>query len=241
MDSLDKFVENSIDTIKAIHKNETPNIKLLAEKIAESTMRGEIIHWFGSGHSMLLTKEVYIRAGTLTNSKPLSQEKYIGKLERVEGVGKALMGTFDGKPGEVMIVVSSSGTNPLPIDVALIAKERGLFTAAITSIDHTTHPSAVSNHSSGKKLFEIVDLVLDTHAPFGDASLTSPDNAIRYGPLSTLAGVEIVHMLTAEVVDILLANDYLPPIRISRNIPGGDEHNKKIIEAYKKRIPDLAY
>ncbi len=239
MDSLDKFVEISIENIKAIHQNESEKIRRLAQKIAESTLDGGIIHWFGSGHSQLLTKEVYIRAGTLTNSKPISLEPYIGKLERVEGVGKALMSTFDGRPGEVLVVVSSSGTNPLPIDVALIGKERGLFVAAITSMDHTL--KGTSNHPSGKKLYEVVDIAIDTHAPFGDAALTTPDQSVRFGPLSTLAGVEIVHMLTAQVVDILVDHDYLPPIRISRNIPGGDEHNRKIIDAYKDRIPDLVY
>jgi uncharacterized phosphosugar-binding protein len=239
MDSMKQFVENSIKTINLISEFESEKIKQLAAKIAESTMNGGIIHWFGSGHSMLLTKEVYSRAGTLTNSKPVSQDNYLGKFERVDGVGDALMATFDGLPGEVLVVVSSSGANPLPIDVALIGKSKGLYTAAITSMDHTNQVK--SNHKSGKKLFEVVDLVLDTHAPFGDACLSSPDGSIKYGPLSTLAGVEIVHMLTAEVVDILLAKNYPPPIRISRNIPGGMEHNLKLVEEYKKRIPELAY
>lgn len=239
MDSMEKFVEISLDLIKTVQEQETQKIKVLARKIAESTMNGGIIHWFGSGHSMLLTKEVYTRAGTLTNSKPISLDNYLGKIERVDGVGEVLMHAFDGKPGEVLVVVSSSGTNPLPIDVALIGKERGLFTAAITSMDHTQ--KVKSNHKSGKKLYEIVDLVIDTHTPFGDASLSTPDNSVRYGPLSTLSGVEIVHMLTAEVVDLLVANQYVPPIRMSRNIPGGDEHNRKVIEKYKTRIPDLVY
>lgn len=239
MSSMDKFVEISIDLLKTVQEQETQKIKILAQKIAESTMNGGIIHWFGSGHSMLLTKEVYTRAGTLTNSKPISLDNYLGKIERIDGVGEVLMHGFDGKPGEVLVVVSTSGTNPLPIDVAMIGKERGLYTAAITSMDHTS--KVKSNHKSGKKLFEIVDLVIDTHAPFGDSSLSTPDDAVRYGPLSTLSGVEIVHMLTAEVVDLLVVNNYLPPIRMSRNIPGGDEHNRKVIEKYKNRIPELVY
>ncbi len=239
MDSMDKFVEISIDLIKTVQEQETQKIKILARKIAESTINGGIIHWFGSGHSMLLTKEVYTRAGTLTNSKPISLDNYLGKLERIDGVGEVLMHGFDGRPGEVLVVVSTSGANPLPIDVALIGKQRGLFTAAITSMDHTS--KVKSNHKSGKRLCEIVDLVIDTHAPFGDSSLATPDNAVRYGPLSTLSGVEIVHMLTAEVVDLLVAKNYLPPIRMSRNIPGGDEHNRKVIEKYKSRIPELVY
>ncbi len=238
MGSLDDYVTISLDTIKKIYQEETPKIKVLAEKIADSTMNGGIIHWFGSGHSMLLTKEVYIRAGTLTNSKALTTENYIGKLERIDGIGKVLMNTFTGKPGEILVVVSTSGTNPLPIDVALIGKEKGLFVAAITSMDHTTKVN--SNHKSGKKLFEIADITIDTHAPFGDAILATPDNSIRFGPLSTLAGVEIVHMLTADVVDRLVAAGYVPPIRMSRNIPGGDEHNKKVINDYIDRIPELA-
>lgn len=239
MDSMNQFVDISLDLIKKIRDEESPKIKALAEKIAASTKQGGIIHWFGSGHSMLLTKEVYTRAGTLTNSKPISLDNYLGKLERIDGVGQALMGSFTGLPGEVLIVVSTSGANPLPIDVALIGEQRGLFTAAITAMDHTL--KVKSNHKSGKKLYEIVDLVIDTHAPFGDASLSTPDGEVRYGPLSTLAGVEIVHMLTAEVVDLLVASNVLPPIRMSRNIPGGDEHNRKIIEKYKDRIPDLVY
>lgn len=238
MGSLDKFVNISLETINEIYRSETSNIKSLAEKIADSTMNGGIIHWFGSGHSMLLVKEVYIRAGTLTNSKAVTTENYIGKLERIDGIGRVLMNSFTGKPGEILIVVSSSGTNPLPIDVAMIGKEMGLFTAAITSMDHTSKVN--SNHKSGKKLFEVVDLTIDTHAPFGDACLSTPDKTIRFGPLSTLAGVEIVHMLIADVVDRLVEAGYVPPIRMSRNIPGGDEHNRRIIKEYIDRIPELA-
>jgi uncharacterized phosphosugar-binding protein len=113
---------------------------------------------------------VYTRAGTLTNSKPISLDNYLGKLERIDGVGQALMGSFTGLPGEVLIVVSTSGANPLPIDVALIGKQRGLFTAAITAMDHTL--KVKSNHKSGKKLYEIVDLVIDTHALLRSVALT---------------------------------------------------------------------
>ena len=118
------YFENVRKLINAIEQDENGKIELAARKIAEATAAGGIVHLFGSGHSVLAALEVYIRAGAFSNSKPVMREMDIDRFERLPGIGKAIMRSFDGRKGEVLIIFSNSGKNPLPIEVAKTAKEK---------------------------------------------------------------------------------------------------------------------
>jgi uncharacterized phosphosugar-binding protein len=161
----------------------------------------------------------------------------IDRFERIEGVGTKLMQGFDGKAGEVLFIFSNSGVNPLPIDVALSAKKQGLYTVGVTSFTHSK--GVEPQHSSGKRLFEIVDAAIDTHVPYGDSSLELEGLHMRFGPLSTIANVVIINSIMSGVVERLHETGEIPPVRISRNTPGGLEHNRKFSEQYADRIPGL--
>lgn len=229
-------VRQLIETIEA---NEAEAIHRAAREIARSIIDGGILHLFGSGHSAIPTQEVYIRAGSLTNALPISLDRILDTFERIEGVGEALMHRFTGKPGEVLIVFSNSGVNPLPIEVAQIGAARGLFTIGVSSVEHSL--KSEPRHSSGKRLMELVDLSIDTHVPYGDAGLEVEGLPMKIGPLSTVAGVTIINAIIAQAIEEITKAGATPPVRISRNTPGGDEHNRRFIEQYGDRIPELRY
>jgi uncharacterized phosphosugar-binding protein len=231
------YIETAKSLLQVIEDEEMGKIRQVAQAAARSMVAGGILHLFGSGHSSIPTQELFIRAGSLTNARPVSLERNLDVFERIEGVGLALMRNFDGRPGEVLVVISNSGVNPLPIEVALEGKRRGLVTAAIVSFDHSR--KVEPKHSSGKRLIDVVDIAIDSHAPYGDAGLEIAGVPSKVCPLSNVAGVTIVHALVAETIEQIVALGGTPPVRISRNTPGGMEHNQKYIKLYGERIPEL--
>jgi len=232
-----RYFERAKQLFAEIESGEMEKIQQAAQAAARSILSGGIFHLFGSGHSAIPAQEVYIRAGSLSNARPISLERILDSFERIEGVGDALMRGFDGRPGEVLVVFSNSGVNPLPVEVALDAKRRGLFVVGVCSFAHTAQSEP--KHSSGKRLKDVVDVAIDTHVPYGDAGLEVSGLPMKIGPLSTLAGVSIVNALVAETIEAILQAGGTPPVRISRNTPGGDAHNRQFLEQFADRIPEL--
>jgi len=220
-----------------IQTAELEKIQAVAQAVARSMVDGGILHLFGSGHSAIPTQEVYIRAGSLSNARPVSLERILDSFERIEGVGAALMRNFDGRPGEVLVVFSNSGVNPLPIEVAQAGKRKALVTVGVTSFEHSLRSQP--KLAAGERLRDVVDIAIDTHVPYGDAGLEVPGLPMKIGPLSTLAGVTIVNAIIAETIEQIQALGVTPPVRISRNTPGGDAHNLQYIQKYADRIPEL--
>jgi uncharacterized phosphosugar-binding protein len=231
------YFHNVRNLVDIIEREEMPKIQTAAEKIADSTAAGGIVHLFGSGHSILAALEVFMRAGSFSNSKPIIKELEIDRFERIPGVGSAVMRNFDGRPGEVLVIFSNSGKNPLPVEVAQRGKEKGVFTVAITSFEHAEK----ARNGKIEVLADVVDLAIDTHVPYGDASVLIPGTTIKTGPLSTIANVTILHSIYCTAVEKLLEKDVVPPVRVSRNTPEGDAHNKHFADQYGDRIPDLRY
>lgn len=232
-----RYFETAGRLLETIVSAEIEKIQKVAGAAVQSVQAGGIIHLFGSGHSAIPAQEVYIRAGSLTNTRPVSLERILDTFEDIEGVGNRLMRGFDGRPGEVLLVISNSGVNPLPIEVALAGKESGLFVVGITSFDHSRR--VAPKHASGQRLLELVDIAIDTHVPYGDAALKIAGVPGKVGPLSTIAGVAIVNAIIAETIEQIAALGGTPPVRISRNVPGGMEHNQQFVKRYGNRIPEL--
>lgn len=219
--SQSKSIENAAEIIKNVYKNEG------------------IIHLFGAGHSSIPALEVFVRAGCLTFAKALWPTKDLDIFERVEGVGKALAASSDLRKGELIFIFSNSGINPLPIEVAIEAKKMGLKVIAVTSLEQSK--KAPARTKSGKKLFEVADLFIDNCCPYGDAALNLEGFDKKIGPVSTISGVAIINAIFVEAAERIKKEGLEIPIRVSRNVPSGDNHNRKFIEKYKERIPDLIY
>jgi uncharacterized phosphosugar-binding protein len=232
-----QYYNEVLNLLEKIATTQQDAIDRAADMIAQSLGDGGMLHIFGSGHSAMIGKEITSRAGGLVPIN-LIPDPTKGMAERLEGLGKILLDKYAHKyglnAGEVLIVVSTSGRNPVPIEVAMEAKDRGLFTIALTSVTYSRH--FASRHTSGKRLFEVVDLVMDNCVPVGDALVEIDATGQRAGASSTITGAVLVNMLTLRVVEKILDQGNTPPILKSYNLDGSDEHNAVLYERYRGRL-----
>lgn len=225
-----------------VEEKETETLKHAASKIAESIQAGGIIHFFGCGHSHMLAEEVFYRAGGLVPVNPIFHEPLMlhenatesSALERKEGYAGGFMKDEDIRANDILVVISTSGRNPVPIDVAEIAREKGAFVISISSKIYAEQQT--SRHSSGKFLHEAADLAIDNHIPIGDALIKDERVAIKFAPGSSVVGIAMVNSMLAHAISIMAANGYEPPILLSGNVDGADEHNAALIAKYRGRI-----
>ena len=240
------MINNYFDKIKdllAKVQKEEHNVMIQADhKVAETIQNGGVIHLFGCGHSHILTEEVYYRAGGLVPIHPILHEPLMlhegavrsSTYERKNDYAKTFMQAQDIRDGDVIFVISTSGRNPVPVDVAHLAKEKGAFVIGITSIEYSS--SQPSRHISGELLLDAADLVINNHAPEGDALLSHIDVDVRFSPSSTVIGSTILNAVFAQSIKLMAENNFEPPVFLSGNIEGADDHNEKLIDKYKERI-----
>ena len=134
----------------------------------------------------------------------------------------------------MLLIASTSGRNAVAIDMALAARELSVTTIAITSMAYTQ--GVQSRHPTGKRVFEVCDQLIDNCAPMGDAAVELEGLAQRTGPLSTVLGCAAVNAVVTEAIRLLLERGVEPPVFISANLPGGDEHNERLLAENAHRI-----
>ncbi|MEW6048834.1 MAG: SIS domain-containing protein [Bacillota bacterium] len=238
----ERFAAEVHDMLARIEEEEFPVIGQAAEVVARSMMSGGILHIFGTGHSHLVAEEVLYRAGVLAPVDAILEPSLTGHTEvcksefaeRLEGWGKVILDHRDIRPQDVLLVVSNSGRNAAPVEVAMEAKARGVPVIAITSLAYSR--SVSSRHSSGKRLFEVADLVIDNKTPLGDALVHVEGTRAPMGPGSGIAGCFIVHCLLLQVVEKMMSAGHDPPVFLSGNLDGAREYNRPLLERYKGRI-----
>jgi uncharacterized phosphosugar-binding protein len=204
---------------------------------ADAISGDHLVFLFGSGHSFIATMDTYPRIGSYPGWLPIHElstsymPTVLGNqglrqtlfLEKVEGFGRLVLENYRLTPDDVMVVISNSGVNPMGIDVALVAKETGLKTIAISSLDHSR--GSASRHSTGKRLFEICDLVIDTCVPAGDALVDVPGFPHRVSSASTIAACVVMQSLTAATAARLADRGYAVPVFPSHNAQmSAEEH-----------------
>lgn len=239
---LEMYFDKATEKIELVRKNEMKQMKEAANRVAVAIQNEGIIQLFGCGHSHILTEEVCYRAGGLVPINPILYEPLMlhegalrsSELERQNGLARKFMSEQDIRKEDVVVVISTSGRNPVPVDVAQIAKDKGAFVIGITSMEYSK--SQPSRHISGKHLYNSVDLVIDNFATKGDAALTYNKVNVPFGPTSTVVGAVIINAILAEAVKILADKGIEPPVFLSGNMDGADEHNTRLVEKYKKRI-----
>jgi uncharacterized phosphosugar-binding protein len=155
-------------------------------------------------------------------------------LERIDGYALAAVKHIPISPSDVVLVHSVSGRNAAPVEVALHAKQQGAKVIALTALDYSQSVSPRS--STGYRLFEVADLVIDNGAPRGDAIVQLAGFPQPVAPVSTVLGAALVNAIVAEACAILLERGITPPVFMSANLDGGDAHNAKLMERYKGRV-----
>ncbi len=204
-----------------------------AQAVAESIANDKDFLTFGSGHSELIAREAFWRAGGFACANYIYDHTG-GDLERVEGVAAAILGHYALRAGSTIVIISNSGINAVPVEAALLAKEAGLTVVAITSVQHSQ--SVPPRHASGKKLYEIADIAIDTHVERGDSVIPLPDSPIRVGATSTVVGAAIMQGIIVQAAMILAEKGITPPVLVSANVPEGDSLNQALKEKYMPRL-----
>lgn len=216
-----------------IAEEEGEKILTASEWVRDAVLRGGVLHLFGSGHSELIAREAKGRAGGLAPVNVII-DKTQGIIEHLEGYASSLLEAYRVEKKDAFIVISTSGRNPLPIEMAMEAKKKGLKVVAITSLRFAD--SVSSRHSSGKKLHQIADLVIDNHGEVGDASIRIEGVETPLAPTSTVAGTYIVNLIVLGALEMLKEKGMEPPVFKSANLDGSKEHNKRLKALYPSRL-----
>jgi len=243
---------NNVRTIMdRIEQTQTGNIRKAAEVMADSIQAGRWVHTFGCGHATLPVEEMYPRIGGFVGFHPIIElpltffTRITGEmgvhqflfLERVEGYGVEIMKGYSFDPKDTMWLFSHSGINNVNIDIAIEAKKKGLKVIAYGSA--AAAKGKQTRHSSGKTIFDVADLVVDTCAPVEDASVAVKNHQDKVGPVSTMAFVTTVWMTVTTVAEILAERGVKLFIHASHNVPGDSTARQRLDEAlaeYKRRV-----
>lgn len=224
------YVRMLTDRVEA---EEDENLEKAAKLVADAIIGGGILQAFGAGHSNAGALELTHRAGGFIPTKNI-KEPAGGAYESVEGVGTSFMKKVDVRRGDVVVIISNSGRNPLPIEIAMKAKEKGAKIIAVTALEASK--SLKSRHSSGKRLFELADIVLDNKIPEGDSALDVEGINVKVCGMSTVTTSILLQALTYRAAKEMLDRGYKPPIYMSQNVDGGREYNENLEEKYIDRL-----
>ncbi len=232
-DRIDDYFEALASQLREAARSEAESLREAARIVADALLADGLVFAFGSGHSRFIAAELTWRAGGLAPVVAIEDPSH-GAAERVEGYAASFLETYDIGPRDAVFVVSHSGINPVPVEVAQHASTCGATVIAVTSRAHSERTP--SRHGSGLKLFELADLVLDTHVPFGDAALPLGDAGWRVAATSTAVATALLNAVVAQSAQMLLDAGRQPPVLVSANVPGGDEHNRRLADALWPRL-----
>ena len=246
-----EWLKNARTVMDKIETTQMANIRKAAEVMAESIAAGRWVHTFGCGHATLPIEEMYPRIGGFVGFHPMIEiplsffTHIVGEmgvhqfvfLERVEGYGKEIMKSYKFDPRDTMWLFSHSGINNVNIDIALEAKKLGMKVVVLGSAE--AFKDTKTRHSSGKKIFDIADFVVDICVPAQDATITLKNHQDKIAPISTIAFVTAVWMIISTVAEILVDRGIKLYIHPSHNVPGDTNARERLTEAldeYKRRI-----
>ena len=245
--TMDVFYDNLLVLLDTLEKEQTENIKKAAEILAETTKNNGIIHVFGSGHSVGFSLEMQNRIGSLANVHKIETSDFVlkGKVtledfkdpvnifERRPGMAEKLFDLYNVQNEDCFIIISNSGINGVVIDMAICAKERGNKVIVVTSWQHTSAED--SRHPSGKKLYQLGDVVIDNCGPRGDA-LIETGKLEKICSVSSITGACIAQTLECETVRILKEQCLEAPILYDETLEGAKEHNDLLRAKYHGRV-----
>ena len=239
-----KYLQLVRDLLGQIEETQSEAIEEAAGIIADAVIAGNNLFATGVVHSALPVQDIFYRGGgfMLVNiiwvpalsSLEERPPTFTTQLEHLEGFGRLAFERAPTQAGDVLILVSTSGRNPVTIEMGMAAQEAGLKVIGVTSMAYNNAVS--SRHSSGKMIYETMDVVLDNLSAPGDAALELPGMKQRFCPTSGVGSTAILQALMAETIDQLAARGYDPPVYMPANLDGGAEYNDRKLAEVKDRI-----
>jgi len=236
----------------AAEEKQQAAIQQAADWFAATILAGRMVHLFGSGHSRILVEEMWPRYGSFPGFNPLVElslsfhnlvvgsngQRQAMFLENVSGLAERILRNFDLAPEDSALVVSSSGCNLVPIEMAALFRQRGVKVVALISKRHAD--ASASKHPSGKKLADFADLILDTGAPAGDAMVTIPGLPMPVSPGSTIGGCLLINAIKAEVAARLTRAGRPPKVLTAPPLIGAEKATALFESAYDEHARRLA-
>ncbi|OEJ26370.1 SIS domain-containing protein [Streptomyces agglomeratus] len=239
-----QFFDAAIGLLHRVRDEEAGNIAAAGTALADAVASGGRLFAFGAGHSSLAAQDVVYRAGGLALMNLLAVPGTVGvdvmpatlgsALERVDGLAAAVLDSSPAKPGDVLVIISLSGRNALPVEMAMNARALGLKVIGVTSVAYTRETK--SRHVSGTYLKDHCDIVLDSKIAPGDAELTAEGIEAPFAPASTVITSALMQAVVAAAAGELADRGIEPPLLRSGNVDGGHEWNGRVMTEYRDRI-----
>jgi uncharacterized phosphosugar-binding protein len=231
--------------IERLHDEQLGQIREAGRLVAEALRADRLVHVFGTGHSHMLAEEGLYRAGGLAPVNAVLESGLMlhegaavsTRLEKLPGYSPIVANKYGFEEGDLLIVISNSGVNAAPVEMALLAKEAGLKVLAISSLAYSK--SVEPNPGAPARLYEIADLTLDNLGEPGDAVVEVDGTGLKVGPTSTVIGATLLNAIFVEATCTLAAEGVEPPVYRSSNMPGALEHNRRLVERFRGRIRHL--
>ncbi|WP_306327163.1 SIS domain-containing protein [Streptomyces venezuelae] len=239
-----QFFDAAIGLLQQVRDGDSAEIAAAGAAIAEAVANGNRLFAFGAGHSSLAAQDVVYRAGGLALMNLLVVPGVVGvdvmpatlgsALERVDGLAGAVLDSSPATTGDVLIIISLSGRNALPVEMAMNARALGLTVIGVTSVAYATETK--SRHVSGTYLKDHCDIVLDSRIAVGDAELTHEGIEAPFAPASTVVTSALMQATLAAAAEDLVRRGIEPPLLRSGNVDGGHEWNGRVMTEYGDRI-----
>ncbi len=251
MTPTEQFLSKSRDLIDCVEKQQD-TINEVADLFSETILADRMVHLFGSGHSRIMVEEMWPRYGSFPGFNPIVEQSLsfhnlvVGAngqrqamhLENVSGLATRILRNFDLSEEDSALVISSSGCNVVPVEMAEGFQNKGVKVVALISAEHSE--ASQSKHPSGKKLSDFADLVLDTGAPVGDAMITIDGLDTPVAPGSTVGGCLLINSIKAEIAERLTRAGHPPKVLTASAIVGVERATELFESAYDEHSHRLA-
>lgn len=251
MDVVNDYLDKCRQIITVVEKQQE-EIRKAAAWFADTILAGRMVHVFGSGHSRIMVEEMWPRYGSFPGFNPIVElsltfhnlvvgangQRQAMFLENVSGLAERILRNFDLSSRDTALVISSSGCNVVPIEMAENFQKKGIKVVALVTKEHSAR--STSKRQDGKKLSEFADLVLDTGAPAGDAMVQIPHLDTPVSPGSTVGGAILVNAIKAEVARLLTEAGQPPKVLSGAVIVGAERAVRLFESAYDEHAHRLA-
>lgn len=251
MSVINSYLENCQDIISKV-REQSSSMETAAQWFANTILAGRMVHVFGSGHSRIMAEEMWPRYGSFPGFNPIVElsltfhnlvvgangQRQAMYLENVEGLAERILRNYSLSNQDSALVVSSSGCNVVPIEIAQLFQAKDIKVVALVSLSHLE--KSESKRSDGTKLTDFADLVLDTGAPLGDASVRVPGLDLAVSPISTVGGAMVINCLKAEIARLLTEAGAPPKVLSSAAVVGKQRAIELFESAYDEHAHRLA-
>lgn len=244
MNSAERYINEIKRLVDEVSVKQSGAIEASAKLVADALCGSGYVFTFGTGHSHILSEEIFYRAGGLVKVCPIFEDSLMlhraaalsSQLERASGLAAPLLDDIDAvADGGVIFIFSNSGCNTVAVEMAEEARKRGLSTVCITNMTHSARSR--SRHPEGKKLYEVSDVVIDNMGCYGDAAIDVGGSVT--GATSTVIGSMILHAIVCRAIELAKERGAVPEVFQSANTAGGDGANAGYIKKYKPHIRSL--